>query len=58
MSFLNYEKWTDSYLCNSFQHYFDLNCFDFHKRFWFKLLDSFLLHFASLKIGNDLVTEL
>jgi hypothetical protein len=33
MSFLNYEKWTDSYLCNSFQYYFDLNRFNFHKRF-------------------------
>jgi hypothetical protein len=34
-------------------------CFTyFHKHFQSKLLDSVSLHFASLKTGNDLVTEL
>ena len=45
------------YQCAAPKSYFDLSRFDLRKRLKVKLIDSALSYFASLKTGNDLVTE-
>lgn len=57
MSYSSYEKCAVSYQCAKCGNYFGLNCFGLRNRLIISLNDSVLPYFASLKTGNDLVTE-